>query len=357
MRVLMLSTDRRIFEKDSAVRARHVAYGECFDEIHLLVGSLRGNDFDMDRLSAKVTAYPVHWRSPVLWSKEIVALCSRITRSDIVVAQDPVETGIPGLVMAKLSHAPLYLQIHSDLFNDSYKRFSKRNASHTKLSGMAIRGASRIRVVSEKIKKDVLERYGDGVPISVLPIYVDVEKWRNLQKKKHPRFGLSAVAVGRLEKEKNFDIAIKAIYEARDKTHDIGLTIVGSGNEEESLRTLAKRFRIEDVVDFVPHTSDLSSYYASADVVLVPSEYEGYSMVIVEALAAHIPVIATDVGVARESGALIAEKRLFSKAVIEWIEGGSRKGTLIGYPYTSFDSFKNALCMDIQAAIQTRHGN
>jgi glycosyltransferase involved in cell wall biosynthesis len=354
MRVLMLSTDRKIFQEGSDVRARHIAYGECFDELNIFVGSLKGNTHSTEILSPKVKAYPINFASSALWSPEIRPIVSLITRSDVVVVQDPVESGMPGMGMALLSHAPLYVQVHTDLFSPAYRKFSGRNAWHAQLAGFTLRNAKRIRVVSDKVKRDIEEKYGTRIPISVLPIFVDIAKWNTLQKTKHPRFGLSALIVGRLEKEKNIDVAITAVHDAREAGHDIGLTIVGDGSEKERLKELVTRFGIGEYVDFIGHQHDLSSFYASADVVLVTSEYEGYGMVIVEALAAHIPVLATDVGVARESGALIAEKRLFSGALLEWIQSGSRVGTLQQYPYASFQEYRDAFCADIKATVASK---
>lgn len=352
MRVLMLSTDRNIFEKGSDARTWHIAYGECFDELHICVGSLRSNNFVVENLSPHVTAYPIHWSSRALWSSHFLTLMSLMTRSDIVVAQDPIESGLPAFVVSLFSRAPLYIQIHTDLFGTGYQRLSVRNAWHTRLAGVALRRAKRIRVVSSKIKRDVLHRYSLTTPITVLPIYVDTVQWGTLEKKKHPRFGLAALAVGRLEKEKNFDVAIRAIYEAREAGHDIGLVIVGSGSEEKSLRSLVAELRLAEYVEFVSHQHDLRPYYSFADVVLVPSEYEGYGRVIVEALAAHVPVLATDVGIARESGAIIAEKRLFTNAFLEWVLTGPRRAHLQNYPYTSFTEFRDRYCNDIKAALQ-----
>lgn len=89
---------------------------------------------------------------------------------------------------------------------------------------------------------------------------------------------------------------VDALHAARKAGHDAGLTIVG----KEAHGHCWKR-------EFVGTASRVSSILwagraiplhilAQADVLLVPSRYEGYGLVIVEALAAGVPVIATDVG-------------------------------------------------------------
>jgi glycosyltransferase involved in cell wall biosynthesis len=60
---------------------------------------------------------------------------------------------------------------------------------------------------------------------------------------------------------------------------------------------------------------------------LVTSAYEGYGMVIVEALSAGVPVLSTDVGIAREAGAVIAQGN-YADALISWLAGPRVRGVL-----------------------------
>lgn len=350
----MLSTDRTIFEKGSAAQERMAAYGKCFDELTIWVGSLRGNEYEATQISDTVWAYPIHWRSNALLSSDVFRVIQKGLRAHIVTAQDPVESGIPGWIMAKLAQAKLHVQVHTDFLSPQYHRFTKRNKLHTRLAGFVLRRANRIRVVSERIRESIIAQYGIQKPISVLPIFVDVERFRTIQHEKHPRFGTVFLAVGRLEKEKNFDIAIRAVRDARERGHDVGLIVVGSGSQEAMLKEEAALYQLQEFVTFVGYQADTLPYYALADVVLVPSEYEGFGMNIVEALAAKIPVIATDVGIAQEAGAIIADKHSFSSTVIEWLMKGSRTAELLHHPYASFDEYVRRYCDEIRACVSSK---
>jgi len=61
-----------------------------------------------------------------------------------------------------------------------------------------------------------------------------------------------------------------------------------------------KKLKIDKSVVFEPWQNDLISYYKTANLFLVTSNYEGYGMTIVEAIASHCPVVSTDVGIAKE---------------------------------------------------------
>src|SRR5260370_32292949 len=91
---------------------------------------------------------------------------------------------------------------------------------------------------------------------------------------------------------------------------DARLTVVGSGEDETKLRQMAKEFGLNDVVALAGEQADPGPYLASADVFVLPSRQEGFSNAILEAMAAALPVIATDVGgnaeaIVRDKGGLI----------------------------------------------------
>jgi glycosyltransferase involved in cell wall biosynthesis len=269
--------------------------------------------------------------------------------------QDPAEAGFFGFVIAQLAHAKLHVQVHTDFLSPEYKKFTKRNLFHLSVAGFVLRRATRIRVVSEKIKQTLMSRYAPQVPITVLPIFVDIEKFKQIQHQKHPQYGTVLLCVGRLAKEKNFDVAVRAVRDARAEGHDVGLIIVGNGPQEEALKEEVRTYELQGFVTFPGFQTDVTPYYAVADLLLVPSEYEGYGMIIVEALAAGIPVFSTDVGVARESGAMIVEKHHFSDAIREWLVKGVRRGELKHYPCSSFEEYRRKFCDDILACRQHPH--
>jgi glycosyltransferase involved in cell wall biosynthesis len=172
---------------------------------------------------------------------------------------------------------------------------------------------------------------------------------------RHPRFKIALLVVSRLEREKRVDMAITALKKVRDRGIDCGLTIVGSGSEEKHLKRLAKRVGVSQWVEFAGFQNNLIPYYASADALLYPgAPYEGYGMTIVEALSAGVPVLANDVGVAREAGAEIAQGNSsadFGEALVSFLKKDSRKGVLLYHPYASNEEYLKRFSEDIAASL------
>jgi glycosyltransferase involved in cell wall biosynthesis len=100
------------------------------------------------------------------------------------------------------------------------------------------------------------------------------------------------VCVGRLTDVKGFDLAIRAVAEVG---RPVRLRIVGEGPEEPILRRLAERLGVADAVELVGYGGDPVEEYRAADVVLVPSRRDAFSLVLLEAMAVGRPIAATRV--------------------------------------------------------------
>ena len=103
--------------------------------------------------------------------------------------------------------------------------------------------------------------------------------------------------VGRLERPKNQRLLIEAVSMIE---RDFSLTIVGSGRLRPELNESVGRHGLADRVTFV-EGSQIDPHFADADIFVLSSDYEGLPLVILEAMSAGLPVVATDVGGVREA--------------------------------------------------------
>ena len=99
------------------------------------------------------------------------------------------------------------------------------------------------------------------------------------------------VAIGRLTRCKNYGLLMRAF--AQIATADDRLLIVGEGPQRAALRRIAARLGISDRVEMPGHVSSIAEVLGSADVFVSSSNYEGLPGVIIEALAAGLPIVAT----------------------------------------------------------------
>ena len=106
------------------------------------------------------------------------------------------------------------------------------------------------------------------------------------------RAGRHYLAIGRLAPQKNFALLLDAF--ARIAADDDTLTILGEGPERAALERRAADLGISARVRLPGHVDPLEPWLARADALVMSSDYEGVPAVIIEALAAGIPIVATD---------------------------------------------------------------
>ncbi|WP_440826794.1 glycosyltransferase family 4 protein [Psychrobacter cryohalolentis] len=111
----------------------------------------------------------------------------------------------------------------------------------------------------------------------------------------NPSLDLKVVlGMGRLTYQKGFDMLIDAWAEVCLSNFDWKLRIVGSGEDELKLKKQAKELGILERIDFVPVTNDVEKYYSTSSFYCLSSRFEGFGMVMIEAQAFGLPVVAFD---------------------------------------------------------------
>ena len=109
------------------------------------------------------------------------------------------------------------------------------------------------------------------------------------------------LAVGRFShKHKGFDLLIKAFSIFAKNNKDWNLDIVGEGPEEKLYRELIKEHNLEERITIHPFTNNVQSFYSNAQVYVLSSRWEGFGLVLVEAMAHGLPVISSDLPTSKE---------------------------------------------------------
>ncbi|WP_079729711.1 glycosyltransferase [Novosphingobium mathurense] len=115
---------------------------------------------------------------------------------------------------------------------------------------------------------------------------------------RHSQVGCRFLTIGRLASQKNQILLLEAF--ARHAWPDDTLVIAGDGPERDRLVERASALGLQSRVRFVGHVDNVLSLYAKADVFVLSSHYEGAPAVILEALAAGLPIAATNCCVSME---------------------------------------------------------
>jgi len=162
-------------------------------------------------------------------------------------------------------------------------------------------------VASTQKEKSAMSRFYNAPSrkIAVIPCGVNNDLFYPKNRKiARQRLGLTdekcILFVGRIEAIKGLENLIKAVARICFDIPRIKLIVCGGDNpyDIEKLRMLAEQLKIGEHVEFkgsVPH-EQLAEFYSAADILALPSYYESFGMVALEALACGTPVVASDVG-------------------------------------------------------------
>lgn len=307
MKLLVIGTDKSIFKPGAEARARIEEYGRLFEELHIIIYTEPG--FSETALSSGVKLYPTNSRFLPLRPFKAANMAVKIIREraiDLVSVQDPTESGAAGWLAKKRTGLPLHIQVHADIASPFFRRNSWKERMRWWVACRVIPCGDKFRVVSERIKNSLISQFGiGGYKIAVLPIFVDRESIARAKpsfdlSEKYPEFDFIILMVSRLVREKNINLALQALKELFKVFPRTGLVIVGDGPELRNLQPTTYNLQLTDNVRFDGWQSNLVSYYKTADLYLLTSNFEGYSRSVVEAAAAGLPVVMTDVGVAGE---------------------------------------------------------
>ncbi len=237
---------------------------------------------------------------------------------DVVTVQDPFWRGLFGWIAARRIGAKFNVQVHTDLSAHSFVRHI--------LAQIVLRHADSIRVVSERIKKQA-KQIGASATISTLPVHIDVSRFREIIPQPHT--AKTVLWFGRFEEEKNPLGAIEVFKNIHAQNPEAKFIMLGMGNLEGEVKRRATGFPIE-----FPGWSDPAPFLSRVDAVLCTSWHEGFGASIIEALAAGVPVVAPDVGVAKEAGAIVVPYMELADAVLDVLQKGTRGQLKLSMPTT-----------------------
>jgi 1,2-diacylglycerol 3-alpha-glucosyltransferase len=223
-------------------------------------------------------------------------------RPSIVHAHSPFVTGWLGLRTARRYGVPLVFTYHTRL--EDYAHYVPFEAGATRRAALSLTrtyaNLADAVIVPTAAMETHLRNLGVTSRIDVVPSGIDVRFFASGRRRSdlRARFGVGdgesmVLSVARLGREKSLELAIGAIAALPPSAR---LVIVGDGPERAPLRQAALRAGVGDRVHFALELprEDLPDAYASADAFLFTSSSETQGLVLAEALAAGLPVVAVD---------------------------------------------------------------
>lgn len=302
--VIAFGYAKRAFNPTSRERRRLKEYSDVMGSFHLVVFVKKEEGLPDFVNDGNLTIYATNAKTKIgalyvayRYGRNIIKNNPNITWT--VSSQDPLETSVPALLLSMIfKKAYLHIQIHGDVFNKKFHTKNYYSLLLQRYSQWVVKRARKIRVVSTRIKNDLMTLGVQPQRIVVVPIQAELEQFLAVGSlRTYQRNTLTKLLyVGRFSKEKNITLLLEAVASVHKENIAISLQLLGEGSKRIEIESTIKRLGICEIVTFVPWTDDVPSIMAKADVFCLSSWHEGFSMVLIEAMAAGMPIISTDVG-------------------------------------------------------------
>jgi glycosyltransferase involved in cell wall biosynthesis len=198
---------------------------------------------------------------------------------------------------ARLFWIPMIHTFHIVTFYDQNQSFLRRK------SEVLLAKASGLRLITAPNAHDVDALHEAGLLQSaVLPNGVDMDFWQPEKNASPAISDFTFVSVGRLEKQKGYDMLVRAAAElAQQSAPTFRIIIAGEGTQRHHLERLIEEYNLQMAIDLVGWKSanQVRQLLSRADAAIFSSHYETTPITLLEAWAMKVPVVTTSVGILR----------------------------------------------------------
>jgi glycosyltransferase involved in cell wall biosynthesis len=215
-------------------------------------------------------------------------------RPDVIHAH-VYSAGFPAVLLGNLYRIPVIISEH-------YSGFPRGSLPRLDMfiAKFSFEHATIVLPVSKALRRSI-ERYGIQARFSVVPNVVDMCTFHPKATGRTIRPGNRTkhmLIVARLEAGKGLPCLLQSLAKLRERRADFLLDVVGDGAKAREYVTLARRLHLEDFVRFhgLKTKGEVADWMRRSDFLVLPSEWENLGVVLIEAMASGLPIIATRVG-------------------------------------------------------------
>ncbi|MCX6789780.1 MAG: glycosyltransferase [Candidatus Gribaldobacteria bacterium] len=311
MTILSIGYTRELFEDNiySDTRQRLLFYSQQLDKYYVIAHSMLRDGLKPKKIADNFEAIPSGGINRAHSFFKIISIGSRICsreRVDLIQAQDPVFTGLAGRILSLMYKIPMDVTVYGiNPFDKHWRSESFFNKIAAPLAKYILRKANGIQVDGSQAMCSLIQNKLDPSRIFLKPLVpLDSHNFYNSDgsqirdKLLGSQFDKIVLFVGRLTKQKNLKLYMQVIKSiVAEFNNRVLFVIVGQGNEEIKIKKLASNLGIDHNIIWIPRLSrsEIPLYFAAADVFALPSLYEGFARVLMEAAMAGKPIITTAV--------------------------------------------------------------
>ena len=273
--------------------ATHPTTDEVHEGVRVIAAAQDPHDFDFGR---DLMAWTLAMGHSML--RAGLSLHAKGWQPDVVHAHDWL-VAHPAIALAEFYDVPMVSTVHATEAGRHAGWVSGRISRQVHATeSWFVRDSDALIACSASMADEISELFGPGLAeITVIPNGIDSSRWPFARRRRHTG-PPELLFFGRLEYEKGVHEAIAALPRIRRTHPGTTLTIAGDGTQQKWLVEVARKHKVLKAVDFVGGVDhdELLRLLHRADAAVLPSHYEPFGIVALEAAAAGIPLVTSNVG-------------------------------------------------------------
>lgn len=302
MKVLAFSYAKQVLREGSREQVRILDHSKELDDLVMVVFTRRRDKLPTFFKEGNLTVYGTNARTSlgIVFRALRTCLQQSFKKKDdwVVSSQDVFVSGLLAYSVSLIKGIHLHVQIHEDLKSVFVNSRSNKAKLVSTWVIFLLKRAKKIRVVSKRIQHQLVEVGVAKNKVVVLPVFASLDSFLSVGSGRVYKAGDHSVFlyVGRFEPVKNLSLLLNAFKIAYDTNRNIKLRLIGGGSEQTLIEEKINRLQLCDAAEIIPWVDDVAGEMKKADVFVLTSKQEGYALVLLEAMAAGLPVVTTDVG-------------------------------------------------------------
>jgi glycosyltransferase involved in cell wall biosynthesis len=309
-RLLILTKDVSILDEGSSAHRRMTDLRKRFLEIHIVIlnQSAYSGELQMTRLFENVWTYPTNakaaWR--LIYDAYSVIqdqlVFSGGFRADIIIAEDPVESGLVGWYISKKHKRPYELHIYEDFYDPTFTAQQKFTFLYEWCVSFVLEHVTHVRTKTEFQRTAVIhERPELESTTECIPQYYNLAAWKEFQPvinlhEQYPQFKFILLTISAMHTSSHTAEVVAAVAPILKQYPTLGLVIVGNGPLRADIEHQVIALGIQEQVEFEPMPIEVLSYLKTANVFLNLSEESTDDTLLLKAALSGIPIVANNTG-------------------------------------------------------------
>ena len=302
--VLSFGYTRTLWDGGNAEDVQRMkGYAEQLASYVVVTNSYKRHRLQPLRLAPNFEAIPTNAFTPADSFLRMLGIGHAILRTraiSVLQAQDPFLCGLTAVLLGKIFHRPAVVCVFGpNVYDSNWLMSDPLHRLLAPIGRWVLRQCQCIQVDGAMTARSLIEAGLPREKIEVKPMVpANLERFLEIQRAPVPAKIPRLLFVGRLCSQKNLPLLLDVVKTLRDSTKAaFELHLVGEGKSESELRAMVEREQLSGCVAFrgsVPREK-IAEEFATADIFVLTSDYEGYPRVLMEAAAAALPIVTTAV--------------------------------------------------------------